>query len=68
MNTKLEKQNITFVRRVSANDYLEDQTVTIPEGGGAQDVTGLLIGADLFGYECLIDERRVILLGFEPKN
>lgn len=68
MKPQTEKQNITFLRRADPASYLENQTVTIPTGGGTDTIENLLIGTDLLAYECEIEGKRVVLLGFEAKN
>lgn len=68
MQPETQPQNVTFNRRVDASDYLEDQDVTIGSGGGTDTVENLLKGSDLIAYECEIEGKRVVLLGFESKN
>lgn len=68
MEPRVNQQNITFTRRVPVADYLENQDVTIGSGGGTDTVENLLKGSDLIAYECEIEGRRVVLLGFESKS
>jgi len=53
-------------------DYLEDQSISITIGGdGGTDtdtIENLLKGSDLIAYECEIEGKRVVLLGFESKS
>ena len=72
MRPEITQQNINFLRRVDVADYLEDQDVSISIGsGGGTDtdtIENLLKGADLIAYECEIEGKRVVLLGFESKS
>jgi len=68
MEPRVNQQNITFTRRVPVADYLEDQTVTIGDSGGSDTIENLLKGSDLIAYECELEGRRVVLLGFESKS
>jgi len=72
MEPQVQAQQITFLRRVDVADYLEDQSVSITIGGdGGTDtdtIENLLKGADLIAYECELEGRRVVLLGFESKS
>ena len=72
MRPETQPQNVTFIRRVGAADYLENQTisVTIGSGGGSDTdiIENLLRGTDLIAYECEIEGKRVVLLGFESKS
>lgn len=57
-----------FVRRVDPANYLEDQSISIPTGGGSDTIENLLIGTELKGYEIEIEGKRVVLLGYESKE
>lgn len=59
---------LKFIRRKNIADYLEDQSVTIGAGGGSDTVENLLIGTDMAAYEVEIEGKRVVLVGFEPKD
>lgn len=72
MEPQVNQQNITFTRRVPVSDYLENQdiSITIGAGGGTDTdtVENLLKSSDLIAYECEIEGKRVVLLGFESKS
>lgn len=62
----MNPQTITFLRRTDISNYLEDQTVAIGSEGGTDSVDNLLKGSELQAYECELEGKRIILIGFEP--
>lgn len=55
-----------FIRRKNIGDYLEDQE--IDTSGSTADVLNVLRGSELEAYEVEIEGKRVVLVGFEPKD
>ncbi len=68
MEPELNPQGIEYVRRAGTSSYLTDQTITVTVGSDTGSTTFQTIDTSrITGYECQIEGKRVVLLGFEPE-
>ena len=60
-------ENAKFIRRVNIDDYMGTQTVTIPDGGGNDDVENVPVIAGT-AYEFEIEGKRIVFIGYETRE
>jgi len=58
---------IKYVRRAKLSDFIADQTVTVPDGGGSDTVTDIPVTPD-DALELELDDGSVyVVLGYKRK-